>query len=696
MKHFFIASLLLTTCVVRSYSALPDPKGYYPDHPNIRTNFTSSSLPIVIIELNEKIAKKEEDRRTSANMKIIWNRTGEENKLTDSANNYNGLVGIKYRGSTSYSMSPKKPFALRLRDATGNKISKSILGMGSDDDWALLAPYNDKSMIRDMLLYTLMEGALDYVPSGRYCELILDGIYQGVYIMAARARHGDNRINVKKPTNATVVGMRGFSLEIDRQESPYIQSSVPLKDLYDKNISGRTVYYMLKHPDLEDLSTVQWETIKKDVWDMEKAMAGDDWNDPAKGYRAFFDTVSAMNYIIAQELIRNVDGYRLSTPIYKDANSNRDKFKFSIWDFNLSIGNADYISAWAIEGWSFNNNQYTDGTNPQFFKRMLQDEVFYSNLKKIWTSYRKNRFSDERIIFTIDSLANLLKVPAVRNYATWGYPTTPWPNYFYATSWEQELEYLRIWIIDRVKWLDSQWSSEEVNKVVNGTFDAVYSRTPGGLNAMLSDWKTEGSVNLTSVNMYEGRYALSMYPNGKAWQTLTELTPGKYTLRCMLKTQGDPKANFLLQYYNKNNSVIQKIINNSTTYYQIEITDIEVDNHFAEIRFTTGNATGDIRLWVDNVEFIKQTEINDPTGIKDSQTSFNVRVNDMNGSLEIELTYIDKNALIEVFDISGNTVYSGYAYAPVMKVEGRFIRNGLYIVRIGNVVKKIIFNATNR
>jgi len=256
MKNFCIISLLLITCISRSYAGLPDPKGFYPYHPSVNTPFTSSSLPIVIIDLNEKMANKDEDRRVSATMKVIWNQAGGENQVTDAANNYKGFIEIKYRGNTSYSLSEKKPFAIRLRDLSGNKYSMSIMGMGSDDDWALLAPYNDKSMIRDMLTYVLMQGTLDYVPTGRYCELILDGIYQGVYIMAARARHGDNRINVKKPTDATVSGMRGYLLEIDRREDPCIQSSVPLKDLYDKNISGRTVYYMLKHPDLEDLSTV--------------------------------------------------------------------------------------------------------------------------------------------------------------------------------------------------------------------------------------------------------------------------------------------------------------------------------------------------------------------------------------------------------------------------------------------------------
>ncbi len=690
---------MLTACTVAAFSNLPDPKGYYPFHPNVNTSFSSSSLPIVIIELNEKMADKEADTRVSGTMKIIWDKTGGENNVSDTDNyDYNGYIGIKYRGNTSYMFSEKKPFALRLQDAAGSKIKEKILGMAKDDDWALLGPYNDKSMIRDMMVYTLMQGTLDYVPAGRYCELIIDGIYQGVYIMAARVRQGDNRLNLKKPSDTTEAGIRGYHLEIDGKEAPYIESCVPLKDLYDNDITNRewyqqsTVYYQLKYPDLEDLSDVQWKAVKEHVWGMEKAIAGDDWNDPVKGYRAYFDTISAMNYIIAQELVRNVDGYRRSTSIYRDLTKADKRFKFSIWDFNPSMGNGDYISGWGTEGWSFNNNQYGDGTNPQFFKRMLQDEVFYANLKARWTEYRKDRFSEERITEVMDSLVNLIKIPAARNYATWGYPVTPWPNYYYAQSWETELEYLRTWMNQRLKWLDSQWSAEVVNKVVNGTFDAAYARTPEGTNALLSDWKTEGEVGLTAnaANVYAGKYALSMYPDRKAWQTLTELTPGKYTFRCMIKTQGDPKATLAFYYCLNKSSLSRSSIKNSTTYYKLEIKDIEVNNHFAEIQFATGNVTGNVRLWVDDVEFFKQPEQGSSV-IKVPYTSFNLKADYLYGNLELECPDVDQYTRIDVFDVSGNNIYSGYADAPVVKIEGRFVRNHLYFVRVGNHVQKVLF-----
>ena len=78
--------------------AIDDPK--YPDHPKVSLPFSSSNLPVVIIDLEERIAPKNEDRRVPATMKIIWNRLGEPNRVdeTDSRNrDYNGSIVIGYR-----------------------------------------------------------------------------------------------------------------------------------------------------------------------------------------------------------------------------------------------------------------------------------------------------------------------------------------------------------------------------------------------------------------------------------------------------------------------------------------------------------------------------------------------------------------------------------------------------------------------
>ena len=68
---------------------------------------------------------------------------------------YEGFVGIKYRGNTSFDYAAKKPYSIKLLtdsyENDGKKRKAPILGMGNDNDWCVLAPYNDRSLIRNTL-----------------------------------------------------------------------------------------------------------------------------------------------------------------------------------------------------------------------------------------------------------------------------------------------------------------------------------------------------------------------------------------------------------------------------------------------------------------------------------------------------------------------------------------------------------------
>jgi len=72
--------------------------------------FTSSNLPIVVIDTHGQVIPNEE--KITADMGIIYNGPGVRNNLTDPFNNYNGKIGIEIRGSTSQ-MFPKNNMLLK-------------------------------------------------------------------------------------------------------------------------------------------------------------------------------------------------------------------------------------------------------------------------------------------------------------------------------------------------------------------------------------------------------------------------------------------------------------------------------------------------------------------------------------------------------------------------------------------------------
>ena len=112
---------------------------YKPDDNSVK--LTVTNLPIVFISTNNQQIDREE--RITARMKIIYNGENELNytdTITYSSQeiDYDGYIGLRYRGNSSFTNSDKKPYAIRPLNKPleegGKKQKVSILGMGKDDD----------------------------------------------------------------------------------------------------------------------------------------------------------------------------------------------------------------------------------------------------------------------------------------------------------------------------------------------------------------------------------------------------------------------------------------------------------------------------------------------------------------------------------------------------------------------------------
>ena len=61
-------------------------------------------------------------------MKIINNGVGKTNHISDTPNDYDGYVGVKWRGESSLSFNQKK-YTIETWTAEGNDSAVSLLGM---------------------------------------------------------------------------------------------------------------------------------------------------------------------------------------------------------------------------------------------------------------------------------------------------------------------------------------------------------------------------------------------------------------------------------------------------------------------------------------------------------------------------------------------------------------------------------------
>lgn len=419
--------------------------------------FTSSNLPIVVINTNGNTIP--DDPKIEAEMGIIDNGTT-RNNITDPFNDYSGKIGIEIRGSSSQ-MFPKKQYGIELWDDENEGVSASLLGLPEEEDWVLFAPYNDKSLMRDVMAYTLGRQLGGYAPRTKYCEVVLNGVYQGVYVLIEKIKRDSRRLDINKLDPDEISGNNltgGYIFKIDKTTGGTGEGwTSNYKPPFGNT---QTIYYQYEYPDADDIVPEQANYIKSYVKAFEDALHGDNYADPENGYAKFVDVNSFVDYLIMQEVTRNVDGYRLSTFMYKKRDSDGGKLHMGpIWDFNLGFGNADYCDGGDTDGWALDFNRVCPSDFwlvPFWWKKLFMDQSFGEALATRWSVLRAGQFRTDRIHARIDSISTLLTESHQRNFAAWNVMGKyVWPNSYIGTSFADEVRYLKQWIDERLQWMDA-------------------------------------------------------------------------------------------------------------------------------------------------------------------------------------------------------------------------------------------------
>ena len=499
---------------------------YPPD--NEYVELTSTNLPIVWLDVDGEYIDREE--RITAHMKIIHNGDGALNWADTIAHSgqtidYEGYVALRYRGSSSFNSSDKKPYSFRPLDKPleegGVKQKVKILGMGKDNNWALLAPYADKSMLRDLLAFEVSRPWMEYTPQGRYCELFLDGTYYGVYILTEVVSKGKHRLNLPDPGESGDSITGGYIMEVNRTdgEVTYTSKYHPVSST-GQQYANQYIHFQYKSPDYEDLTQGQVDYITGRIDQMENALWG---YIPGKAaiYEQYLDVENFIDYQIAMELGHNVDAYRLSGKFFKRRDSVDQRFKMVLWDMNLAYGNADYYQGWRTDTWVYkNNNTMNSEGDPQlipfWWYKLNTNPDYTAALKTRWAQYRRSNLREDRIMATIDSLANVLTAHGAvqRNSEAWPrWGQYVWPNYYVADDYADEVDYLKQWLAERIAWMDGQLGFDpnahlrgDVNgdgkvNVTDVTLLLNYLMTDGAtvIDLEAADCKIDGTCNISDV-----------------------------------------------------------------------------------------------------------------------------------------------------------------------------------------------------
>lgn len=450
--------------------------------------FESSDLPILKISTGGQTIMNEP--KINGQLTVIDNGPGQRNYLNQTNAAYSGPIGIELRGNSSQGM-PKKSYNLETRDADGEDKDVELLNLPKGSDFALAANFSDKTLMRNALAYETFRQLGHYASRTRFCEMVLDNTYQGVYILTEEIRRDSSRVNVAKLKTEDTTGVDltgGYICRIDWNRTPGWESQFS-----QPNSPNKFTYFQHTYPRWDELQPIQQDYIRSYVDSFEVALHGPDFQDPELGWRRFGEEKTFMDYLILNEISKNVDGYRLSTYFHKDRDDRGGKLRMGPpWDYDLAWYNADYCEGFTTSGFGFDINYVCgDAGVPFWWEKLMADTLFAQNLACRWQSLRNTTLSNTHFFGIIDSMAGVLEEAQGRNFKFWPIlGKYVWPNPgFLPPTYAGEVAKMKGWIFERFAWLDFTFGQNLPN--LEAEFDAVPAN---GLNWQFSTAANPGYV----------------------------------------------------------------------------------------------------------------------------------------------------------------------------------------------------------
>lgn len=449
----------------------------------------TSNLPLIIVHsYNQQITSG--DRVPAA---ITLTEDGEGGRYSfQPGNTIQNRMEINKRGSSSL-MFPKNMFGLTLRDEEDQNRNLPLLGMPSENNWILYAPYTDMTLMRNVVAYRLSEKMGWYSPRTEFAELFFHTgsgqvtmqHYHGVYVLVERIKWDNNRVDITK-------------IQPEDNSEPEITGGYIIKkDRLNEGESGfrtrRGTQLAHVRPHEHDMTSQQREWIRNYMSDFEEALFGNRFRDPDAGYEKYIDTDSFIDHFLHTELLKEIDGFRLSTFMYKDREGKL--IMGPVWDYNLSLGIGNYLEGWIPRGWYHEimvNDCFIGCNIREWYLRLMEDPDYMDRLRKRWWELRNGIFSNEYLLGMIDDNRELLQESQARDFQRWPrLGTYVWPNWFIGNTWMEEVNWMKNWLSERLAWMDTQlgpkpenrlhyfwaFTDELPNNTPLETIDATYSQT---------------------------------------------------------------------------------------------------------------------------------------------------------------------------------------------------------------------------
>lgn len=362
-------------------------------------------------------------------------------------------IEIKLRGNSTKEVD-KKAYTIKFED------DERLLGMEPGKKWALVSNPFDKSLLRPAvgLSFAQMLG-IEYTPDFRLCKVWLNEEYMGVYTAMEPVEEGESRVDITAEDG-------DFLLErnIGRYEEGtiYIDSSLGMR-------------FEFNEP--EEPTDEQMEKCRELLAAAEEAICSGDYEQCAR----LIDVESFVDFYVFHEVIKDIDFGEYSTRYY---------FEDGIlhagppWDLDLTMGNV------SVEKEEYKYAAYNDVDSARglwaaigdYYYWLCREPWFMELVQQRWQAVRKsaenlavdnelgqNLIDRYLMIYEEELAGNFHEGSFVEGVsggdsgisadASWSVSEPAHMSEWQAPAgtYIENVEMLRLWLIKRIDYLDSQF-----------------------------------------------------------------------------------------------------------------------------------------------------------------------------------------------------------------------------------------------
>ena len=388
------------------------------------------------------------------------------------------LISLSGRGQSTWS-GEKKPYNFELAQ------DFDFFGMGAAQRWVLLANFYDESLIRNKIVYDFAQNLeFAYTPQSVFCDLYVNGDYQGLYLLTEKLEVGPNRLDVpdlQQETQALNPGSLGKYPLFERQvgdgifvgkkidKNPaditggYLMEITTANRVFDDAYvtTGHGNYFIFASP--KDPSLEQAEYMQSIMQEIEDAISAPDGKNPNTGrhFTELIDVESFARYYLVNEVFMNVSASSYSQFFYKDKDNDGKTSLLCagpIWDFDLSMGNGNTARNESAQ-WVLVSPEPLASSNSasarRWYSLLYHQPEFLASVKTHFKNSILPRL-DQLLQTGIDQYARDIQVAANLNNIRWG-QVERIPMMHFSGSTETAIEHIKQILQQKRDYLSAIW-----------------------------------------------------------------------------------------------------------------------------------------------------------------------------------------------------------------------------------------------